>query len=99
MKKILLLFLIVIANKFQALCQSTEYSNGGALLKSPFSHLELRNKGLIVQTVTTKILMVTLEELFSIPVAAVLTYKELHFLRVPLSNQIFYQVKVWVVIN
>ncbi|MCA0364239.1 MAG: hypothetical protein LCH67_09345 [Bacteroidetes bacterium] len=50
MKKILLLFLIVIANKFQALCQSTEYSNGGALLKSPFSHLELRNKGLIVQT-------------------------------------------------
>lgn len=50
MKKILLLLLIVIANKSQVHCQSSEFSNGGALLKSPFTQLELRNKGLIVQS-------------------------------------------------
>ncbi len=50
MKKILLLLLIVIANKSQVHCQSSELSNGGALLKSPFTQLELRNKGLIVQS-------------------------------------------------
>jgi hypothetical protein len=50
MKKIILFLMIIIAaNSPESRCQSSEFSNGGALLKSPFSHLELRNKGLIVQ--------------------------------------------------
>ncbi|MCP9749062.1 hypothetical protein [Lacihabitans sp. CS3-21] len=49
MKKLIPLLLFIVGSTLIVKGQSSELSNGGGLLKSPYSHLELRNKGLLIQ--------------------------------------------------